>query len=146
MHRRNFNLPDSKKYTDITKREESENLMFKNQLIEMYTQIFGGWGDRVARTSPHCLVGTHRLHIDSQISTSTFSFDYASVALHLVSVAVAAGASQFGRVSICHAFGGSAGTSHANPSAFFVYHAFCGVPTIAFCGRCLGAAGLLQWE
>ena len=98
----------------------------------------------VSRTPPYLLVGTHRFHIDSQISTSIFSFDYTSVASHLVPVVVAAGAPLFGRVSICNAFDGSASTAHANPSAdahVFVYHAFCGVPTIAFCGRGLGAAG-----
>ena len=57
-----------------------------------------------------------------------------------------------GRVSICHAFGGSARTVYANPNTdaqVIVKHAFygvptiafCGVLTIAFCGRGLGAPG-----
>ena len=146
MHRRNFNLPDSKKYTDLPKRNEMENIMFKKSLSRNILMCSVG---EISCTSPHRLVGTHGLYIGSQTSTLIFSFDYTSVAPHLLSVAVASGASQFGWVSICHAFGGSASTAHANPSAdahVFVYHAFCGVPTIAFCGRNLGAAGRLQWE
>ena len=117
-------------------------------------------GDGVSHTSPHRLVSKHCLFLDYCSSTSSSSSDCTSVGSHHVSVSLAAGASQFGRVSICHAIYESASTAHAIPSAvarvsichafggsastvvaipfagllFCAYYASCGAPRIASCG------------
>ena len=117
-------------------------------------------GDGVSHTSPHRLVGKHCIFLDCCFSTSSSSSGCTSVGSHSVLVALAAGTSRFGRVSVCHAFCGSASTAHAIPSAdahvsichafggsagtvvaipfagllFCAYYASCGAPRIASCG------------
>ena len=79
--------------------------------------MFGGWGSTYIAAS-YRLVGHC---IDLQTSTLISSFFCSSVGSHPVSVALAAGASLFCRVSNCHAFGGSASTAHASPSLIFCF-------------------------